>query len=152
MTILAWLATIATGSFLAAQMTQGVAVLNYENYTKPQYQGTLMIWGILLVCAFFNTVIANQLPGVEATFLVLHVVGFFAILIPLVHFSPHAKASDVFATYLNEGGWPTKGVTFMVGMTGAAFPFAGADAAVHVSRSQLYSVLCFCCILLLVDY
>lgn len=68
--------------------------------------------------------------------MVLYVLGFLAILIPLVYYAPKATAQDVFGVmtgYQNEGMWPTYGKSFMVGTLGAAFSFVGADAAVYVT-------------------
>lgn len=135
MTILAWIATTATGSFLGSSQIQGLVILNY-GLTFAPYQLMLLTWAVILICVFFNTIVSIQLPRVEGTFLVLHVLGFFAILIPLVYYSPHAQASDVFNTVINAGGWPTQGLSFMVGILGFAFAFVGADAAVHVREKS----------------
>ena len=138
MTILAWLATIATGSFLSASMIQALCLINwpdYANHVQP-YQSTLVTFLIIIVCVLFNTVIGGLLPKVEGAFLILHILGFFAILIPLLYYSPKGSASVLFSTYLNEGGWSSYGLSFMVGSIGAAFSFVGADAAVHVRSVQ----------------
>lgn len=134
MTILAWIGTIATGAFLSASMIQALCLINWPDYanTAAPYQVTLITFAVVLVCVFFNTIIGGLLPKVEGAFLILHVLGFFAILIPLVYYSPKGTASELFSTYLNEGNWPTYGLSFMVGTLGAAFSFVGADAAVHV--------------------
>ena len=65
--------------------------------------------------------------------MIFHVLGLFAILIPLIYMAPHGKASDVFTSFLNEGGWQSNGLSFLVGLIGPAFAFVGADGAVHVS-------------------
>lgn len=138
-TILAWIATIASGAFLSATMIQGLCLVNYPAYglTYKPYQGTLITWAVVLVCVFFNTVIGSLLPKVEAAFLILHVLGFFAILIPLVYYGPKGDVTELFSSYLNEGGWSTYGLSFMVGSLGSAFSFVGADAAVHVRKIRL---------------
>ena len=66
--------------------------------------------------------------------LILHIVGFFAILIPLTYLAPHANAHDVFATFINVGGWDTQAYSFFVGLVGSAFAFVGADSAVHMAE------------------
>jgi choline transport protein len=122
-------------------MIQGICLVNYPDYdfTKKPYQGTLIAWAVVLVCVFFNAVIGSLLPKVEAAFLIAHVLGFFAILIPLVYYGPHADATELFSSYLNEGGWSTYGLSFMVGSLGSAFSFLGADAAVHVCSTFLHT-------------
>jgi hypothetical protein len=57
--------------------------------------------------------------------LCLHILGFFAILIPLVYLAPHGTAKDVFATFINGGGWSTNGVSFFVGLITSVFSFLG---------------------------
>lgn len=141
MTCLAWVATIATGAFLSASMIQSLCLINWPDYANVYagWQGTLISWAVVLVCVFFNTVVGSLLPKVEGSFMMLHVLGFFAILIPLVYYAPKATASEVFGSttgYQNAGMWPTYGTSFMVGTLGAAFSFVGADAAVHVSTSR----------------
>lgn len=122
---MAWQATVASASALTGQMIQGLVVLNYPNYPFERWHGTLIIYGVMLVAVIFNTVLASQLPNVESTILVLHIIGFFAILIPLVVLAPHGSAHDVFALFLNGGGYQTQGLSFFVGVTGAVFAFVG---------------------------
>lgn len=141
MTVLAWVATIATGAFLSASMIQSLCLINWPDYANVYagWQGTLISWAVVLVCVFFNTVVGSLLPKVEGSFMMLHVLGFFAILIPLVYYAPKATAAEVFSSatsYQNAGMWPSYGTSFMVGTLGAAFSFVGADAAVHVSRDN----------------
>lgn len=122
---MAWQATVASASALTGQMIQGLVVLNYPDYPFERWHGTLIFYGVMLVAVIFNTVLASQLPNVESTILVLHIVGFFAILIPLVVLAPHGSAHDVFALFLNGGGYQTQGLSFFVGVTGAVFAFVG---------------------------
>lgn len=138
MTVLAWVATIATGAFLSATMIQSLCVINWPDYANgfPGWHATLISWAVVLVCVFFNTVVGSLLPIVEGSFMMLHVLGFFAILITLVYYAPKASAAEIFGAttgYQNGGMWPTYGTSLMVGTLGAAFSFVGADAAVHVS-------------------
>lgn len=145
MTCLAWVATIATGAFLSASMIQALCLINWPDYANVYagWQGTLISWAVVLVCVFFNTVVGSLLPKVEGSFMMLHVLGFFAILIPLVYYAPKATADEVFnsvSSYQNAGMWPTYGTAFMVGTLGAAFSFVGADAAVHVSKDEQLSL------------
>lgn len=48
--------------------------------------------------------------------------------------APHDSAANVFTVFLNEGGWPTQGLAFFVGLLGTVFSFLGADSAVHMSE------------------
>lgn len=78
----------------------------------------------MIFTIFVNTV-GSLLPKFERFVLMLHVVGFFAILLPLAIFGPHQSASEVFGTLLNTGNWPTQGLSFMVGIIGSVYCFTG---------------------------
>lgn len=99
--------------------------MNNASYSPQPYQVTLLLWAAILFAVFINTVISNVLPKIEGLMLILHVVGFFAILIPLVYLAPHTDANTVFTTFLNEGGWKTQGLSFMIGLIGPVFNFLG---------------------------
>lgn len=91
---------------------------------------------------FFNTYLAKQLPKVEGAVLIVHIVGFFGVLITLVYLAPHGNAHDVFVLYLNNGGYD-KGTSFFVGLITTVFAFVGADGAIHMSeRSEMHRLLC----------
>ena len=108
-------------------------MLNYPNYNYQPLHGTFLTWAVLLVAVFINTVVGSLLPKIEGVILVLHILGFFAIMIPLVYSSPHSSASEVFTTFLNEGGWPTQGLSFCVGIIGAVASFVGGS---HLRTKQ----------------
>lgn len=73
------------------------------------------------------------LPRIETVLLVVHTLGFFGIMIPLICMSDHKSKEEVFLQFLKNGGFNTQGLSWFVGMTSCAFGFAGGDAAVHVS-------------------
>ncbi|KAI1390834.1 amino acid transporter [Hypoxylon trugodes] len=134
LTSLAWIATLAVGSMFTGTIIQGLIILNYADYEAKSYHGTFLAWAVIAVTIFVNTVIAGLLPVLEGVILLIHVLGFIAILITLVYLSPHSSAEDVFFRSLNEGNWPTQGLSYCVGFIGNVATFVGADAAVHMSE------------------
>lgn len=106
-------------------------VLNYPTYDFQRWHGTLLLCAVILFAFFFNTYLAAQLPKVEGAVLILHVVGFFGILITLTYLAPHGNSKDVFATYVTIGGYGP-GTSFFVGLITTVFAFIGADGAVHM--------------------
>lgn len=84
----------------------------------------LFLWAILAFAVFINTVASKTLAKFEGLILILHILGFLGILIPLVYLAPHGDAS-IFTTFVNEGGWPTQGLSFMVGLPSAVFSLIG---------------------------
>lgn len=111
--------------FLAAGLVQGVAVMSNPSYEPKPWQATLLLWAAIAFAVFFNTIISAALPKVEGFILIVHILGLFAILVPLVYLSPHRSAQQVFTVFLNEGGWPTQGLSFMLGMIACVFNFIG---------------------------
>ncbi|KAI9655721.1 MAG: hypothetical protein M1821_005156 [Bathelium mastoideum] len=95
---------------------------------------TLLFYAALAFAILVTTVFGPALSKVEVFLLILYVTGFFAILIPLIRLAPHSKVKDVFNTFINAGGWKTQGLSFMVGLSGNAFTFLGADSIYHMSE------------------
>lgn len=102
------------------------------SYTYERWHGTFLTWGVILLALFFNTVISSSLPKTEGFVLILHILGFFACLIPLVYMGPHASPADIFPVFNNGGGWSSIGLSFFIGLVGNATAFLGTDGAVHV--------------------
>ena len=106
-------------------MIQGLIALNFPTYDFQLWHGTLLLWAVVLIAVLFNTIIVRALPQIEGLILILHVLGFFAVLIPLVYITPHETAEHVFTTFLNEGNWPSQGISFIIGHLGMVFAFLG---------------------------
>ncbi|KAK8927154.1 hypothetical protein H634G_01885 [Metarhizium anisopliae BRIP 53293] len=136
LTVGGWQGSVASSGFLTGNMLQGMITMTatYYDYTPQPWHGTLLYWAVILFAVFINAVVSSALPKFEGLILVLHVLGFFAILIPLVILSPHGDADAIFTGFLNSGNWPTQGLSFMVGMIGNVFAFVGTDAAFHMAE------------------
>ncbi|EED18761.1 GABA permease, putative [Talaromyces stipitatus ATCC 10500] len=135
LTVVGWQATFATACYLSGTTIQGLIALSNPSYVPHPWHSTLLYWSVVAFGLVINTVGgATLLPKFEGLILVLHIIGFFAVLIPLVYMSDHGSAKDVFATWFNEGGWDTQGLSFFVGLIGVVFAFAGGDAAVHMAE------------------
>lgn len=112
-------------SFGVSGLIQNLAAETQENYSPERWQGTLIYWGLLLLCVGINTIFSAALPYLEVIILLLHILGFSAIVLPAVFMSPHVTADKVFATFLNQGGWSTNTLAFFVGINGNAAAFLG---------------------------
>ena len=112
-------------------MLQGIIALNYPDYYPQRWQGMLLIWSCVFVAVFLNTVVSGILPKIEGVILTFNVIGFFAILIPLVYLAPaHGSASEVFTIFFDEGGWGSQGLSFWLGVSTTVFAFLGREAAI----------------------
>nr|POE87746.1 choline transport protein [Quercus suber] len=135
LTSLAWIATVATETLFAGTIIQGMAVLDHPEYEGKMWQGTLMTWAVIAGCIFVNTIIPAWLPRFEVFILVFHIAGFIAILVTLLVTTPSLGSNaSVWLTSLNEGNWPTQGLSYCVGFLGNVATFVGADASVHLSE------------------
>ena len=124
---------MAGAVYLTGQIVQALAVLNHPSFSPTRWQLTLMFLAILAVAFFVNTFLARLLPSIESAILLLHILGFFGILIPLVYLGPKGNAHDVFGVFIN-GGWSTDGLSFMVGSAVSMLVFAGVDGATHLAE------------------
>lgn len=127
LTVAGWQAFAASGGYLSGTIIQGLIVMNNPDYNFERWHGTLLFWAVILIGVLVNTVMLSLLPKIESVILIIHILGFFAILIPLVYMAPHGTASDVFTVFVNGGGWKTTGLSFFVGITGNVFAFLGTS-------------------------
>ncbi|TGO51541.1 hypothetical protein BCON_0159g00180 [Botryotinia convoluta] len=94
-------------------------------------------WQLYLagVCFMVALIICSHLPMIESVMLVLHVFGMLAITIPLWILTPNlSHASDALLTFTNEGGWPSKGLSAMIGLTVPFGASVGFDCSIHMSE------------------
>lgn len=136
LTSLAWIATVATETLFAGTIIQGLIILdNPTTYDSKPWQGTLLTWAVIAGCIFINVVIPNWLPRFEIFILVFHISGFLAIVVTLWVMTPDIGThASVWLTSLNEGGWPSQGLSYCVGFLGNVATFVGADASVHLAE------------------
>ncbi|KAL2404101.1 putative amino-acid permease [Exophiala dermatitidis] len=132
--VLGWQTGAANTAFLAGTQIQGLAILNYPNYVPERWHGTLLTFAVASFSVFFNTFLVKKLPLVEGIVLIVHVFGFFGVLITLWVLGPRASAHEVFTTFNNYGGWSSDGLSAVVGILAVMIPLLGADGAVHMSE------------------
>lgn len=133
LTVIGWIAALTSVCFFVADLTLGLVSLSHPDYTRELWHGTLLLWAVLLLCVFINVFVSGALPTIEVIVLVIHVLGFFGILIPLVYLTAsHHSAKEIFSTFNNMGNWNTKALAFFIGLQGNALAFVGTDSAVHV--------------------
>ncbi|KAJ4987854.1 amino acid permease [Stagonosporopsis vannaccii] len=136
LTVIGWIAALTSVCFFVSDLVLQLASLNHsDTYVRENWHATLLIWAVLLLCIFINVFISGALPTIEVVVLIVHVLGFFGILVPLVYLTPaHNTAKDVFTTFHNKGQWPTQALAFFVGLQGNALAFIGTDSVVHMSE------------------
>ncbi|KAI1210100.1 amino acid transporter [Annulohypoxylon truncatum] len=134
LTTLAWQVIAITTSYSVATIIQGIIVLARPTYVAIAWHTVLIMWAAAVFSVLVNSTTGRALAKFEGAVLILHLAGFFGVLVPLVYFAPHNTPAEVFTTFSNNGGWPTQGVAFLVGVPTVASTLTGADCAVHMSE------------------
>jgi len=110
-----------------------------------------MIIAVAAIAILFNTFFAKKLPLIEGVILIIHVFGFFGILVrdhgrpnlmhladntqvPLWALAPRQPAKAVFTEFRNDYGWPSQGLGCLVGIIGPMYSLIGPDSAVHMAE------------------
>jgi choline transport protein len=103
-TLIGWQATTASSAYLAGTILQSTILMLDTKYVPKPYQAMLLGWAVLAFPVTINTVGSKTLAHFEGLILILHVLGFFAIMTPLVYLSDHNNPS-IFTTFVDSGGW-----------------------------------------------
>ncbi|KAL8845907.1 MAG: hypothetical protein Q9221_008964 [Calogaya cf. arnoldii] len=129
-----WQAGLLSVSFLVGTIIQGLIVLNNPTYTFERWHGTLLVWAVSSFSVIFNTYLAKRLPAIEGVVLTIHVMGLFAIIVPLWVLSPRATSKDALLVFTNAGGWPSTGLSAMIGLLTPMGSLLGFDCCVHMAE------------------
>ena len=109
----------ASGFFLAGTIIQSLAMVNYPSYEAPNWQSTMCVLGVVVVSGVFNIWLSNFFPLLNNISMVLHIMGFVAVVVVLWVLAPHAPADQVLLTFTNGGGWSTTAMSLMIGQISA---------------------------------
>lgn len=138
---LGWQAAASTGTYLGGTMIQSLIGLNHPDYGFAAWQCTLLMYAVIAVCLTVNTVLVRLLPGLEGLILILHIVGFFAIVIPIVHLAPISTNAFVWTDNTNYSGYSSSGVSWLIGQSASAVLFVGYDGVSAISNSITHLIL-----------
>lgn len=129
-----WQVYLAGVCFMVGSIIQGLIALNVEDYEWHSWHATLLTIAVITFAVGFNTLLAVRLPLLEGIALILHIAGFFAIIIPLWVMAPRASTHDALFKFTNNGGWSSTGLSAMVGLTAPLSVLIGYDCSVHMCR------------------
>ncbi|KIX02539.1 uncharacterized protein Z518_08480 [Rhinocladiella mackenziei CBS 650.93] len=147
LTAIGWQVYLASVCFLVGTIIQGLIVLNDPTYVYERWHGTLLSISIVVFCIIFNTALASRLPIIEGMVLILHILGFFAIIIPLWIMAPRGNGHVVLLEFTNYGGWSSTGLSAMIGLLAPMAVLVGydseeiKDASVTLPRAIMGSVV-----------
>ncbi|PYI24193.1 choline transport protein [Aspergillus violaceofuscus CBS 115571] len=137
--IIAWTAVPTGAVYVAGSILQSAVAMKHPEYEPQGWHVTLIMWGILLICAILNTWLGMILPVLEVFIGIVHVLGFFAVLIPIVYLGPKADARSVFVQTFNVGGWRDITLATFVGLKGIMAEEV-ADSTMVVPHSMLFAI------------
>ena len=134
LTVAVWQGVVAAGAFFAGNTIDALIILNDPEFVGKRWHTTLFYCGVLLLALFVNTYLIKWLPKLEGVILIVHVLGFFAILIPLVYLTPRSSIAEVFTTFSNNSGWASQSLSFFVGLPVSTYYFFGLDTGAHMAE------------------
>ncbi|KAF7505238.1 hypothetical protein GJ744_001101 [Endocarpon pusillum] len=140
-TVIAWQAAIASVYFLCASMTQGLVIFNNPSYVPERWHTTLLMIALGGLAVMGCTVGKALLPFWESLAGSLHVILFFIITVAILITSDKADNRAVWATFVNDGGWPSDGISFCLGFLTPAFSLGGADTIVHMAEETKHAAI-----------
>ncbi|KJK93725.1 hypothetical protein H633G_02405 [Metarhizium anisopliae BRIP 53284] len=124
----------AIGILLTGTLIQTTILVNNPDYTSPSWHVFLFIVAAV-VTAFAGSVWGHHsLPRWQNIAFALHVLAYFAIIIPVWVNGPKATSEQVWTEFENSGGWPSLTLAVLIGQAPAAGFLVGADVGVHVSE------------------
>lgn len=121
MSVLAWQAGAASGSFLTGTIIQGLISIRDPTYKPQNWQGTLFVFAMIAVIYFFNVYASNWMPRIQNVLLALHLMTWVVVVVVLFCVAPHNSPKVVFTEFYNGGGWPTIGISLMIGQISAIY-------------------------------
>lgn len=71
---------------------------------------------------------ARALPYWQNAVFAVHILGFFAYIVPIWVNAPATSHHDVWLSWENDGGWSNLGLSVLVGQLTGISGFAGLDA------------------------
>ncbi|KAM0345615.1 hypothetical protein ACHAPU_006268 [Fusarium lateritium] len=126
----------SSAAFAAGLQAQALIIVNDSSYIPQRWQGMLFYWAFLVYGFVLNIWGHKFLPFTNTASGIIHITGFVAIVIVLGVMAPKNSASFVFAEVTNYSGWESQGVSWLVGLLSAVYPFLGYDAACHLAEEM----------------
>ncbi|KAK3717684.1 hypothetical protein LTR37_005751 [Vermiconidia calcicola] len=131
---IAWQAGNAMGIFITGSLVQTIILINNDSYAFPAWQGTLLAILMVVIAYGANIYGAKVLPYWQNIFFALHILAYFAYIVPIWISAPAASHSQVWATFKNDGGWSSMGLALLVGQLTGVSEQCGIDTTAHMSE------------------
>jgi choline transport protein len=122
------------GIFLVGSLIQTMILVNNENYAFPNWHGTLLACAAMIIAYIGNVYGSRILPYWQIPVFIVHILAYFAFIVPIWVRAPAATHSQVWRDFSNNGGWSSIGLSIMIGQLSGIGQQTGIDTAAHMSE------------------
>ncbi|KAF2008733.1 amino acid transporter [Aaosphaeria arxii CBS 175.79] len=131
--VIAWQGACASVAWINSTIVLGLVQINYPDYETKAWHGILIFYAVVALALLINTYLGRVFLWLEAVAFIVHVVGFFAIMIVLMYLAPKSSPTLVFDNFMNLGGL-TNIQSALVGSVTIMYMFNGVDGATHMAE------------------
>ncbi|KAK4902333.1 hypothetical protein LTR27_001237 [Elasticomyces elasticus] len=124
----------AIGIFIVGSLIQTIISINDESYGFAAWQCTLLAFGAMLIAYCGSVYGSKALPHWQNAVFAVHIMAYFAYIIPIWVSAPTATHKQVWTEFSNEGGWSSMGLTVLIGQLTGISQQVGLDTAAHMSE------------------
>ncbi|KAM0750785.1 amino acid transporter [Meredithblackwellia eburnea MCA 4105] len=134
-TITGQVAITAAAAYIIGSNVLGMYILVHPDHVSQPYQVVLGYWGILVIGCIFNIFQSKRLGNLMYFALGLSLSGWLTTLVVQAAKSPtRNSAKYVFTTVVNETGWSSDGVAWILGLLQSAYALTGYDSVAHLAE------------------
>ncbi|PWY86752.1 amino acid transporter [Aspergillus heteromorphus CBS 117.55] len=134
-TVFSWAALACIAPYFIGTEIEGMAVLSHPEYEAKRWQGTLLMWAVLILPIIINIFARRVLAVIEVAAGVMHVIFLPVTIATFVILAPRNSNAFVWDTFVSGlSGWQNPGVVYSVGLLGVITPFSGVDGVIHMSE------------------
>ncbi|KAF4551665.1 Amino acid permease-like protein 10 [Elsinoe fawcettii] len=134
--VLGWESCMTLVGYVGGQQFQSLIALLDPSYHPSAWHGTLFTMAVTTFSVFCNIFLVRKLPLLEGLMFIIHIGGFFFIIVVLWVMGPRSDASVVFTEFDNQSGWPSLGLATLVGITPPVVTLIGADSSAHLAEEM----------------
>ncbi|KEY82867.1 GABA permease GabA [Aspergillus fumigatus] len=133
--VFSWSSLVCLAPFLIGNQILGLVSFNRESYHIERYQGTLLMWAVLIIPIIINIYARRVLAVIEVAAGIMHIVFLPVTIAVLVALAPRNPDEFVWNTFVSGiSGWSSPGVAWAVGLLGVVTPLGGVDGVIHMAE------------------
>ncbi|PWW73672.1 hypothetical protein C7212DRAFT_284584 [Tuber magnatum] len=126
--------TCASVALAIGSALMGMIQMNHPDLVIERWM-VFIAYQVFNLCAWFFNCYGKALPKIGSFFLYVSLTSFTVITITvLATSSPKQNAKFVFANFVNNTGWDSNAIAFIVGLINPNWSFACLDSATHLAE------------------